>query len=353
MYIDDLLSLTETYSKEQKAWVLYKFPQADTVFLMAQNDDRLHYFDAHTPASGFLLSPFNQGKRVLLSNDRLFECKITVNQPLSVCKTQLQESLSEKQRYCSLIEKAILRIQQKEFKKVVLSRKIEVPVSDSIHLGGLFNEMIHRYPEAFCYAFSHPRVGNWAAATPETLIRVENRYFSTMALAATQVFSPSIQWKSKEIEEQDIVNQSITSKIQSLTQSLNISETKTVKAGYLAHLCTPIHGEILPEVSPFTLIERLHPTPAVCGFPTQKALQFIINEENYQRAFYSGYCGTIFYRDNLPKIDLFVNLRCLSLAENKASIYVGGGITAHSIPEKEWEETQNKAQIMFSLLKLN
>ena len=96
-----------------------------------------------------------------------------------------------------------------------------------------------------------------------------------------------------------------------------------------------------------------HPTPAVCGLPAKKAKNFILENENYNREFYSGFLGEI----NIPKSTknkkshLFVNLRCMSLENNIARIYVGGGITKDSIPEKEWEETVSKSFTMKSVLK--
>ena len=80
---------------------------------------------------------------------------------------------------------------------------------------------------------------------------------------------------------------------------------------------------------------------------TGKAIDFILGNENYNRAYYSGYLGELNI-DN--SINLFVNLRCMQLSENLASIYIGGGITISSIAENEWKETVSKAEVMKRVL---
>ena len=94
------------------------------------------------------------------------------------------------------------------------------------------------------------------------------------------------------------------------------------------------------------LIRKLHPTPAVCGLPRDKAKEFIIKNENYNREFYTGFLGEITNTDS----SLFVNLRCMKLEENIANIYVGGGITKDSNSKQEWLETVSKTQTMKSVL---
>ena len=91
----------------------------------------------------------------------------------------------------------------------------------------------------------------------------------------------------------------------------------------------------------------MHPTPAVCGLPKNKALEFLLKNEIHNREFYSGFLGPV----NIGKSSaLFVNLRCMQLKDKEAVIYVGCGITADSQPEKEWEETQLKSQILLSVI---
>lgn len=80
------------------------------------------------------------------------------------------------------------------------------------------------------------------------------------------------------------------------------------------------------------VLDELHPTSAVCGMPKHQALEFILAHEGYDRQFYSGFLGPVHMEG---RSSLFVNLRCMQLAADYASLYVGGGITAQSDPASE------------------
>ena len=102
-----------------------------------------------------------------------------------------------------------------------------------------------------------------------------------------------------------------------------------------------------------TLIRALHPTPAVCGLPRGYAKKFILENEQYDRSFYTGFLGELNIKSDKKKVinsSLFVNLRCMNIDENRVSVFVGGGITKESIAKKEWEETVSKSKIMKRVL---
>jgi isochorismate synthase len=95
------------------------------------------------------------------------------------------------------------------------------------------------------------------------------------------------------------------------------------------------------------VIQLLHPTPAVCGFPKEQSKDFILENENYDRTFYTGFLGELNIEN---QTDLFVNLRCMEIEDAKAHLFMGCGITKDSIPEKEWEESINKSATMKKIL---
>ena len=77
-------------------------------------------------------------------------------------------------------------------------------------------------------------------------------------------------------------------------------------------------------------------------------MSFILENENYDRAFYSGFLGPIHVKN---RSQLFVNLRCMQLKQEHALLYVGGGITQDSVPEAEWEETVLKSKTLLAILR--
>jgi len=195
-----------------------------------------------------------------------------------------------------------------------------------------------------------------------------------MALAGTrklQNFSEN-NWTQKEITEQQLVTDSIVSKLNELGYSeekLKISETYNSEAGSLLHLRTDISGFFKTDASEIgNILKVLHPTPAICGLPTNEAYKFILAHENYDREFYTGYLGPLnmttetkrssrtrnqenqAYSSIRKDSSLFVNLRCLKYDDAEVKIYVGGGITVDSDATSEWEETVNKTRTMKAAL---
>lgn len=331
-------------------FVIFKKTNAQIVELYEQFDDALHPFTHSFAQNGFVLAPFNlqSGQAFLLKADRQYAEALPLTKIQAPHQTDILFDEREKQRHITLVQKAIETMHATNLSKVVISRKITLP--HKAHPIHTFKQMAARYDSAFCYLFSHPKIGIWLAATPEKLLESQNGNFRTMALAGTQPANTSdlYIWGEKERNEQQIVTEVIAQKLQRRIQELHLSEVKTVRAGNIVHLCTDITGQLSITENPFEIAQVLHPTPAVCGFPDEAAKQFIIENEGYDRAFYCGYCGTV--QKELAAIDFYVNLRCMQIETDSISIYVGGGILKDSDPQSEWDETQNKAQTMFSIL---
>jgi len=239
----------------------------------------------------------------------------------------------------------VLAIQQGEFDKVVLSRKMVL--KKQISIVSTFQNLIATYPTAFRYLFFHPKIGLWMGATPEQLVKINQNHFETVALAGTQLYSENVIWETKEKEEQQFVTNYILDKVTSKVNELIVTDAETVKAGNLAHLKSLISGKLTADFQVSDLIKTLHPTPAVCGLPKDKTIDFILKNEGYNRKYYAGFLGE--YNKN-NQTDLFVNLRCLEVENDVVNIYVGCGITKGSNPEKEFIETENKSMTMINIL---
>ena len=192
-----------------------------------------------------------------------------------------------------------------------------------------------------------------------------------MSLAGTQQFKDSInvEWQEKEIQEHQFVTDFIVDELLKIDITSNVSKTITVKAGSLLHLHAAISGRLKDKYQISNLIKALHPTPAVCGLPKEKAKAFILENENYNREFYTGFLGELNFevdkrqkKNNRRNIEnhaynfkeiqsnLFVNLRCMQVKNEEIFIYIGGGITKDSNPEKEYLETVAKAEVMKSII---
>jgi isochorismate synthase len=247
-----------------------------------------------------------------------------------------------------LVGKGIQAIQNKEFQKVVVSRKESVAL-EHFDLGTTFKKLVAQYRSAFVYCLYHPKIGTWLGASPEQLLKATANSFETMALAGTQkdTGTATVSWPQKEQEEQQFVTDYIVSKLKDSGAQIQVSDAYSVKAGSLWHIKTDISGDFGPALDLQKAIQLLHPTPAVCGVPKAVSKAFIVANENYNRSFYTGFLGEL-NRDFVS--DLFVNLRCMQIENNQAYLYMGCGITKDSDPEKEWKESVNKSMTMKRIL---
>ena len=155
-------------------------------------------------------------------------------------------------------------------------------------------------------------------------------------------------WTEKEKHEQQVVVDAIVAGLNQsgAAQNIHIGERKTIKAGQLFHLQTPITAEIKAG-NLLSLVQYLHPTPAVGGLPKSTAVDYILSHEGYDRAYYTGYLGPFSKGDTAR---FFVNLRCAQITPQHLRIYTGAGITQGSDPDKEWEEICRKANTFLSVV---
>ncbi len=329
-------------------FVAYRKPNQQFLKGVFQQNDDLFFTDNYTE-TGFVFAPFDDREKAILFP---FEKANLVEEEFDeVNETDLpikyQPDVKSKKIHINLVRNGVEAIENGAFQKVVLSRKEVIELSN-FDLIVTFKKLLKNYTNAFVYVWFHPKVGLWLGATPETLLQVTSNQFTTMALAGTQVYKgiTDVVWQEKELQEQQFVSDFIINNLKKVTQNLQKLATETVKAGSLLHLKTVITGG-LNQQELKNIINVLHPTPAVCGFPKKKAKDFILTNENYHRGFYTGFLGELNVKDSSS---LFVNLRCMNVDKNSATIYVGGGITKDSNPEKEYEETVSKSKTMKRVL---
>jgi len=374
---EEFFKLLHNTLGEGRAMVSYRLPGKESVQLLSQNSDNSFRIKDFSE-SGFIFAPFENCPNPLFIPEKgsdkavlpFFDSVITQLGSTEELSTNL--NFNAKSDHIKLVEQGIGAIQGTDLEKIVLSRK-EI---QKINISSLeiFQNLLSLYPNAFVYIWSHPETGIWIGATPETLLKTERTKFSTMALAGTRKLQnfPEGDWTQKEIVEQQIVTDSIVFKLKELGYTedlLKVSDTYTSEAGSLLHLRTDISGTIKNTSAEIgDIIKALHPTPAICGLPTKDAYNFIIDHENYDREFYTGYLGLLNMTTEVKRSSrtrnqenqayssirkdsfIFVNLRCLKFRDGEVAIYVGGGITKDSDPTSEWEETVNKTRTMKAAL---
>jgi isochorismate synthase len=353
----DLFIKVKTHQEQQLPFALFCKPDSDKIVGVFQKNDHL-YFLENFEEKGFVFAPFDAVEVPFIplehsdvyvenvhSSDCFFEKKISnVNSAIS------------NDFFEDLVTKAVEAIHEKKFSKVVLSRKEEVE-NANFDIETTMNKMINLYSSAFKYCFFHPKIGTWLGATPEQFLKTNGNSLKTVALAGTQLAKSSkkIVWPDKEKAEQQLVTDFIVANLEDLVKEITISSPYSVKAGNLWHIKTDIFAQLKSKKSLKKIITALHPTSAVCGLPKQAAKKFILENEAYNREYYSGFLGELnidFVTYRTLQTDLFVNLRCMKIVKNKAQLFIGCGITKDSNSVDEYIETVNKSMTMKKIINL-
>ena len=257
-----------------------------------------------------------------------------------------------KEHFLALVEQSISAIQKGNLEKVVPARTKHLNLPEEFDLAKAIKSMLDSYPNSFVNFFHIPQVGTWMGASPEVLIETQGDYFHTMSLAGTQAAKgdnplKSVAWTQKEIEEQALVSRYIVDCFKKIRlREYEEHGPKTVMAGNLLHLRSDFKVNMkatnFPQLGS-VMLDLLHPTSAVCGMPRKEAHEFLKANEGFDRSFFAGFLGPVNI-DNTTSI--YVNLRTASFQEGKVTLYAGAGVTEDSDPEKEWEETEMKCEII-------
>ncbi len=292
-------------------------------------------------------NPVHLAEKNLIKSEisRLLRVKSKSFQPDSI-------SGDQKTQFIRLVQHGIEAIERGTLEKVVPARVRLIPLSEGFDLGKTFIELLESYPNSFVNFFHIPQIGTWIGATPEVLIETKGDFFYTMALAGTQ---PAVgenplktaAWTQKEIEEQALVCRYIVDCFKKIRlREYEEHGPKTAMAGNLLHLRTDFKVDMkatgFPQLGS-VMLDLLHPTSAVCGMPRKEAHEFLKENEGFDRSFFAGFLGPVNIQN---ETSIYVNLRTAEICGEKALLYAGAGVTEESDPEKEWEETELKCQII-------
>lgn len=367
--------------RKNHSFAIWKKPKRGVVEMISDNDSQNTVspnLDLDELPEGFMVHPFqpseanppvyikaSQYERFALGENAPLEAREweaegkTLQAPAAFIRDKIaslpardHSPSSKKSQFIATVEKAVACIERGEFYKVVPARLKKKRLPEDFDLAGVFLELCEAYPNAFVNCYFSEDSGCWVGASPETLIRTKGDSFYTMALAGTQKARgdnplKNAAWTQKEIEEQALVSRYIVNCFKKIRlREYQELGPKTSVAGSLLHLksefLVDMRATNFPQLGS-VMLKLLHPTSAVCGMPKEKALDFLLTEERFDRAYFSGFIGPV----NLDgETDLFVNLRCARLENNEALLFAGAGITEDSVARQEWDETELKCSIL-------
>jgi isochorismate synthase len=152
----------------------------------------------------------------------------------------------------------------------------------------------------------------------------------------------------KEGVEQRIALDDMVARLGPLAEEVRSQpEPHVLTLARLQHLETEIHARLPVGTSALTVLEALHPTPAVCGLPRDTALEFIGEQEPFDRGWYAGPVGWFDLDGNGEFVPA---LRCAVVHDDRWRLFAGAGIVRGSDPGLEWEETSIKFEPMLRAL---
>ena len=319
-------------------FIIYQKPNSSKRFVGVGNWGVTDKLDYKSPK--FIFSTFD-GKTYHLDAN-LNELKEEVN----ICQIPEKKiNPTKDEEYLKQAQNIIQKCINGELHKCILSR-VKNTSSEIKNPYQLFNKICDTYQHGFKYLLNHPQYGLWVGISPETLICGDLKSgFHTHALAGSIPVNSKQKWTKKEKEEHQYVVDHIKNLIDKYGSLISESITEEVTAGNVKHLNKDFRFKINEGILPF--IRALHPTPAIAGTPTKKAIDFINKYEIHNRNLYCGYLGLI----STEKAEIYVNLRCAEVSHRNVNLYVGGGITAKSNVQDEFKETEIKAETLLSVIK--
>lgn len=247
--------------------------------------------------------------------------------------------------------------------KVVLSRSLTAVSRQPVDPALLVKVLGHD-PSVTVFSTPLPAASSSAprllvGATPELLVSKSGATVLSHPLAgsarrsgdpaADRESAMALETSEKNRREHLAVVESILDILAPYCSDLKSPEGTTLRpTETMWHLGTRIVGTLKDRDTPVVeLAGALHPTPAVCGLPRERAASIIADLEDYDRDFYAGAVG---WTDGAGDGEWYVSIRCAEVAGTRIRLYAGAGIVAGSSPFEETEETSAKFIAMLSAL---
>lgn len=288
---------------------------------------------------------------------RLFR-RIEELQPVSATLPALvSDEEEEKERWLAAVRQAIASIRAGRLDKVVLARSRRLAFTGTIDAAAVLARLREQQPFAYLFAFEQD--GRcFIGASPEQLVQKEGEMCQSVCLAGSvrRGSSPGedeqlgawLQADSKNREEHQFVVHMIRRVFSSVCETVEMpTAPQLLKLPHIQHLCTPVVGRGCQEPSVLRLVEMMHPTPALGGTPRERAMEAIRSLEPLDRGWYAAPIGWV---DADGNGEWAVAIRSGLLDVDKAMLFAGCGIVAHSDPTSEYEETNVKMAPMLSSL---
>ena len=258
------------------------------------------------------------------------------------------EEIGERDRWLDAVRVTLDRIRDGTFSKAVLARSRGIELDRSAGAAEIMASLRAAYPTCYRFLIGDRNGNAFLGASPERLVRLVGDDVLTEAVAGTQRCEPeddgsklarALARSEKDLNEHRIVLDHLLAALSPLCESLHAGSPEVMRLPHLLHLRTSVRGSAFPGAHVLDLVSRLHPTPAVAGWPRSEALSWIARVEAGGRGWYAGPVGWVNARG---EGDFAVGIRSIGIRGRSARLFAGAGIVAGSDPALEWSETELK-----------
>ncbi|WP_189056435.1 isochorismate synthase [Longimycelium tulufanense] len=270
------------------------------------------------------------------------------------------ETIPDAAAHQHAVAQAVQQIRSGAIDKVVLARVIRLTTAQP--LGGrvrrILRNLAARDPRCYTFAAALPSTAGTrtlVGASPELLLSRSGTTVMTNPLAGSAARSPdpaedrrraeALLASAKDRREHTVVVEAVVENLRPLLRDLRVpSHPSLVCTATMWHLSTVITGQVADaDIAAVDLARALHPTPAVCGTPTDRARATIGELEPFDRGFYAGTLG---WCDATGDGEWVVTIRCAEVGDHELRLFAGGGIVGDSDPAAEVAETSAKLRTL-------
>lgn len=272
------------------------------------------------------------------------------------------KSVPEPTQYKEGVKKGLNQIASGYLDKIVLARSLHLTTSARVNINQLIQNLAGQNTKGYTFAVDLNKkedssVSNKTliGASPELLVSRTGLHVVANPLAGSrprsddlvedQRRSKELLSSSKDLHEHAVVVDAVAQALRPFFKNIEVPESPSViSTETMWHLSTEVKGELAnPETSSLELAISLHPTPAVCGSPFERARESILEIEPFNRGFFTGMVG---WCDANGDGEWIVTIRCAEVEEKELRLFAGAGVVGESKPEEELAETSAKFQTM-------
>ncbi len=268
-----------------------------------------------------------------------------------------RSNIPDKSAWGEVIARAISDLSAKNMDKIVLARKSVLRMSRPIDSVLLMNEVRQRNTNSYDFCFQLDDHDAFIGSSPECLFSRKGQNIYSEAIAGTcrtgdtdherKYHQDKLSRSAKETEEHGYVFDNVKADLAKICSEINvIDERSIVSLSYVQHFCSKFSGLLNDNVSTYDIIEALHPTAAVNGFPKETAKEEIRKCETFSRGWYAGPIGWI----GEDSSEFAVGIRSARIKADEISLFAGAGLVRASDPRMEWEETENKLSLFLDVI---